>query len=213
MARRRFAVSQWTLRGNGSLPRCHAQAPPLLKLALVLLFRQRSVDHLRAAPDGFVALFVPMLAVVLLWLALVAPACFTLAKNFTATICATCAGLLLATAYLGAIVAAAVFAPGVALFCAGYLAAHAAWFLAHVHEDAVHGSPWVTNTMHVALAVVAVTFTALPATVHPMPDIAYVALMWLPETINWCVYNSFQAVAALYLSDSTCWSFVGEKDE
>jgi hypothetical protein len=213
MARRRFAISQWTLNGNGSLPRCHAQAPPPLKLALVLLFRHRWTDHLQVAPDGFVALFVPTLAVVLAWLALVAPACFTLAKNFTATICATCAGLLLATAYLGAIVVAAVFVPSVALFCAGYLATHAAWFLAHVHEDAVHGTHWVANTMHVALAVVAATFAALPATVHHTPDIAYVVLMWLPEAINWCVYNGFQAVAASYLSDSTCWCFVGEKNE
>jgi hypothetical protein len=213
MSSHRAYAPQWTLRGDGSLPRCHANVHPAMKLALVLMFRHRPMRHHSSAPNGFVALFCPLLAVTLLWVALMLPACFTLAKNFTATICTTCAGLCLVVSYAGAVVVAAIFFPAVALFCAASLAAHAAWFLGGVHKDAAHGNNVLSGVMHVACALVALSYFALPDTALETPDIAYSLLMWLPELINYFVYNLFQLLAALYLDNSTCWFLVGCKDE
>jgi hypothetical protein len=206
-------TEHWTLRKDGCVPRAASAAPALLKTALTFGFRSRKSLAPASLVPGGVALFMPLAAVFAIWFACVLPAAFTLDKNRTATSCLLCAGTILFVAYFGAVVVCAVFHAHLALFCGSSLAAHLAWFLATAHPDLVHGHRTLSTLMHAAVATMVVVTCSWPPTSAETPDIAYFALAWLPECINFFVLDAFEMFAGFMLQQSTCWQLVGEKEE
>ena len=206
-------LPSWTLRQHGALPRCLLPAPALLKLTFVAAYRYRPAP---SAPPNFsaaIALFAPLLSVLILWLIFALPAVFSSTKNQTAAACTLFCSMILATCYTAAVVMVLLFSPGSALFTGTYLAAHFAWFSARVHTDAITGSHLVGYAMSFAVVVILYCAHAWPATELPMPDIAYVAVMWLPDAIARVVHKSMSGVLGALLAHSTCWRLVGDKDD
>lgn len=203
----------WTLRRDGALPRCRTPAPAALKLAFVFAFRLRVADP---APPGFsssVALFAPLFSVLLLWLAFMLPAVFTQSRNPTAAACTLFTTMLLATAFNASIVVVLLVTPESALFTGTFLAAHLAWFSAKVHVDATVATHVLLHVMHAAVAVCLYCAYAWPKTATPMPDAAFLAVLWLPDALARLLDAVLSSVGGALLAHTSCWRLVGDKED
>jgi hypothetical protein len=193
----------WSLRGFGASLKASSSAPATLKLLAVALFHLRPNRKAPSPPSGVVVTFAPMVAVFVVWCAIMMPTVFSGRKNVLAATFTLLFGSLLMCSYSIVLTLILLIVPHLALFCGSYIALHATWVLCEVHPDAAYGYAFVKASMRFMGVMCLYLLYSWPATCIEIPDIAYLFCLWVPELVSIPLHKALLEGAAYVLQDGT----------
>jgi hypothetical protein len=185
-------VGDWNLWKHGAMPATNDACPMFMKALLIFAYRLRVV-HVEpsAAQKGVIVVFLPLMAVVGIWLASCIPSIVTRTRSRIATITHIVFGIYLTVTYWILICVTLAYAKQLSLLTGVTAAMHFAWFCCPAHPDAIHGSKSVMHCMFWAqIGILYYTYSCIPNS-PVISDKFFVLVIWAPEIVNMLITPVF----------------------
>jgi hypothetical protein len=175
----------WNLWRDGAMPAMNEACPMFIKALLIFTYRFRntSIDP-NTAQKGVIHVFLPLMAIIGLWLASCIPSLVTRTRSRFATIIHIMFGIYLAVIYWILICITISYAKQLSLLTGVTAAIHFAWFCCPAHPDAIHGSKSVSHVMFWSIIwVLYYTYECIPHS-PAISDRFFILVIWAPEIVN-----------------------------
>jgi hypothetical protein len=185
-------VGNWNLWRDGGMPATNSACPMFIKAALIFAYRFRTISNDRStAQKGVTIVFLPLMAVIGMWLASCIPSIVTRTRSRIATIVHIMFGIYLALTYWILICVTLAYAKQISLLTGVTAALHFAWFCCPAHPDAIHGHKGVLHVMFWAqVGILYYTFTCIPNS-PVISDKFFMLVVWAPEMVNILITPAF----------------------
>jgi hypothetical protein len=183
------------------MPATNSACPMFIKAALIFAYRFRTTSNdPSTAQKGVAVVFLPLMAVIGMWIASCIPSIVTRTRSRVATIVHIMFGIYLALTYWILICVTLAYAKQISLLTGVTAALHFAWFCCPAHPDAIHGHANIMHAMFWAqVAILYYTFTCIPNS-PVVSDKFFILVIWAPETINILITPVFNHCVAFAVS-------------
>jgi hypothetical protein len=206
-------VGNWNLWRDGAMPATSSACPMYIKAVLIFAYRFRTTSNdPTTAQKGVAVVFLPLMAVVGIWLASCIPSIVTRTRSRVATIAHIVFGIYLAAIYWVFICVTLAYAKQISLLTGVTAALHFAWFCCPAHPDAIHGNKSIMHLMFwIQIGIVYYTFACIPNS-PVISDKFFIFVIWAPETINILITPVFNHCVTFAVSSDKS-ALVDDTDE
>jgi hypothetical protein len=196
----------WNIWKHGAMPGVQKSCPVPVKALLIAAYRWNSrdtgeqIDEELRSTAGVYPAFIPLIAVVMLWLTACVPSLLVNTRSSIGTLLHIVFGVYLAAVYWILVCVTLAYKPEISILTGITSSVHFAWFCAPAHPDTVYGSDKVSHVMRVSILVLVYTTATHPQHFAYVRDAWFVLVIWAPEIVSLLVTLPFNSVVTMVVS-------------